>query len=151
LADIAPGGAGSTPRTLVVHRGRAYFSADDSIHGRELWQSDGTPAGTRLAADLLPGSEGSDPFLVSASDSSLSVLAVDSSGLSLRELPAATDELARIAALGPGARAASSNPSSLTGVAGRICFFKGSELWISDGSEAGTMRVEAARSIRALS
>ena len=32
-----------------------YFVATNGIHGRELWVTDGTPAGTRLAHDLVPG------------------------------------------------------------------------------------------------
>jgi ELWxxDGT repeat protein len=33
-----------------------FFFADDSVHGLELWTSDGTSAGTQMVADLLPGS-----------------------------------------------------------------------------------------------
>ncbi|GAB3993065.1 hypothetical protein GCM10028807_27390 [Spirosoma daeguense] len=32
-----------------------YFWADDGVNGVELWQSDGTEAGTRIAVDLVPG------------------------------------------------------------------------------------------------
>ena len=37
------------------------FGADDGIHGRELWITDGTPAGTRLLADIVEGPAGSWP------------------------------------------------------------------------------------------
>jgi ELWxxDGT repeat protein len=33
-----------------------YFPADDGARGREIWVTDGTLAGTRLAAELCPGS-----------------------------------------------------------------------------------------------
>jgi ELWxxDGT repeat protein len=34
---------------------RIFFAAGDSEHGVELWVTDGTADGTRLAADLVPG------------------------------------------------------------------------------------------------
>ena len=46
---------GMEQQQLVVVDGRLFFVADDGRHGRELWASDGTPAGTGLVAgdDLL--------------------------------------------------------------------------------------------------
>jgi ELWxxDGT repeat protein len=43
---------GIAPRHLVAVGGRAWFSADDGVHGREPWVSDGTPEGTTMVADL---------------------------------------------------------------------------------------------------
>ncbi len=47
---------------LAVADGRAFFQADDGIHGGEPWTSDGTPQGTSMIADLVPGAEGSFPW-----------------------------------------------------------------------------------------
>jgi ELWxxDGT repeat protein len=38
---------------------KLFFTAADSIHGRELWVTDGTRAGTHLVKDIIPGPAGS--------------------------------------------------------------------------------------------
>ncbi len=38
-----------------VLKNKFYFIGNDLNHGRELWMTDGTPAGTKLFADLNPG------------------------------------------------------------------------------------------------
>jgi len=35
--------------------GKLYFNANDGVHGRELWATDGTEAGTQLVKDISPG------------------------------------------------------------------------------------------------
>jgi ELWxxDGT repeat protein len=60
VRDIKPIG-GSDPWTLVKAGDRVFFSANDGEHGRELWVSDGTGAGTRLVKDIRPGATGSQP------------------------------------------------------------------------------------------
>src|SRR4051794_37537409 len=56
IRDIRPG-RGSGPDGLTAVNGALYFSADDGVHGRELWRSDGTAAGTRLVRDIRPGAD----------------------------------------------------------------------------------------------
>lgn len=55
----------SAPDVPVDFNGLALFAATDATHGRELWASDGTPAGTRLVDDLSPGTSSSNPRDVS--------------------------------------------------------------------------------------
>jgi len=59
VRDIAPGidvatgePAGSNPSDFVRWRDSILFTADDHVHGRELWITDGTAAGTRLVANI---------------------------------------------------------------------------------------------------
>src|SRR5262249_8117031 len=51
----------SSPRSLINANGTLFFVADEGTHGRELWKSDGTAAGTVLVADINPGSASSNP------------------------------------------------------------------------------------------
>jgi ELWxxDGT repeat protein len=56
-----PGINSSNPCSFVSLNDKLYFFDDDDIHGRELWKSDGTVAGTTLVRDIWPGATGSDP------------------------------------------------------------------------------------------
>ncbi len=55
LGDLRVSVEGSGVRDLVQWQGEVWFSADDGIHGRELFRTDGTPGNTRLALDVEPG------------------------------------------------------------------------------------------------
>ncbi len=63
---------------------RAYFVGFDSATGSELWQTDGTPAGTSLVVDIAPGLASSTPSGLTLSSGRL-LFAVDD-GISGREL-----------------------------------------------------------------
>lgn len=40
--------------TIRVMNGKMYFMASDGVHGRELWSSNGTDAGTMMVKDINP-------------------------------------------------------------------------------------------------
>ncbi len=49
------------PKAMTVFNGMLYFSAQDDTHGRELFVSNGTEAGTQLVVDILTGPNSSLP------------------------------------------------------------------------------------------
>src|SRR5262245_30306345 len=53
VRDINPTGW-SNPTDFVKIGNWVLFSAVDRTHGRELWRTDGTQAGTRLVRDINP-------------------------------------------------------------------------------------------------
>ena len=69
--DIVYGSTSSMPEELTAVGNELYFSANDggstNNHGRELWKSDGTAAGTTLVLDIAIGTGSSTPeYLVNS-------------------------------------------------------------------------------------
>ncbi len=86
VRDIYPGtfppdfmggeGNSSDPQNLTNINGTLYFTANDGVHGRELWKSDGTAAGTSMVIDLTPGSASTGFYYNGFTISSCEFLAV---------------------------------------------------------------------------
>lgn len=52
-----PGNVANAPKNFTpVGNGLVFFTAYDAAHGREVWKTDGTAAGTALVLDVFPGS-----------------------------------------------------------------------------------------------
>src|ERR1051326_6924165 len=49
----------SSPTEFTAFSNKIYFAAKTAEFGIELWSTDGTSAGTKLAADALAGAAGS--------------------------------------------------------------------------------------------
>src|SRR5258706_4592116 len=70
--NTGPDRSASYPTDFMNVNGRTFFSAITPEHGRELWITDGSEAGTHLVSDLEPGIAGSFPKpLVAFADSIL--------------------------------------------------------------------------------
>jgi ELWxxDGT repeat protein len=151
LRDIYPGpkaGTGALEAARPDLGGRLFFSARDPTHGYELWRSDGTAAGTKLVRDIYPGTAGSRPSDLQTVGSRLFFSAAN--GFWGRELWRSDGtyfgtRLVRDIYPGGGA-GRSSYPQRFTDVQG-LPFFDaddgvhGQELWLSDGTAAGTQLV----------
>ncbi len=60
VKDINPFGD-SNPQYLFGQGATVYFTADDGVHGEEIWRSNGTSDGTSMIKDIYQGSNGSKP------------------------------------------------------------------------------------------
>ncbi|MFN7735346.1 MAG: ELWxxDGT repeat protein [Pirellula sp.] len=67
VKDVYPGDNSSFPSELVGVGNILYFDADDGVHGRELWRSDGTDGGTWMVEDVGDGNYSGPGFLTNIS------------------------------------------------------------------------------------
>ncbi len=159
----------SRPVLGAVVGGRLLFAADEGRYGRELWASDGTPAGTVRVRDInsgrIPGAPspcedlshprhrpdtglGSDPqsFVLLGS----AALFTADDGTHGRELWISNGTFRgthRVADILPGPQG--SEPHDLVRLGNRVYFLAanaantglGESLWRTDGSAQGTVRV----------
>jgi ELWxxDGT repeat protein len=170
VADIEPGPGSAGPyngypsgggfedyRSANVH-GRLIFSAQRTSGpnptGRELWSSNGTAAGTRLIRDINPGPASSNPSFLYGFDGGVIFSAFHpDSGVELWSTDGTEEGTRRVMDIEPGK--ASSDPQEFVaataydshGEAIPVVYFRAtdrdhrSQLWRSDGTEGGTVRV----------
>src|SRR5262245_16550770 len=84
LKNVKPRTLGSSPGQLVQGGATVFFSANDNVHGRELWKTDGTAAGTALVKDIQPGRGSSYPEYLTSFNGTLFFTAND--GVNGKEL-----------------------------------------------------------------
>lgn len=138
------------PRELTDVDGTLFFVADDGLHGRELWRSDGTAAGTVLVRDIHPGLRSSDPFCLTHVDGILFFLVDEARGPCLWKSDGTADGTVKVGAL-PACKDPLKRRFGMVAVDGRLFFpardfAHGTELWTSDGTPEGTHMIKDIRS-----
>ncbi|HET7451895.1 MAG TPA: ELWxxDGT repeat protein [Thermoanaerobaculia bacterium] len=133
--------------TLTPIDGSVVFAADDGVHGWEPWRTDGTPGGTSLLADLVPGAAGSGPFDFAPVDGAFAFFfaATDAGQAALWRTDGTPAGTTRVAGFG-AAPSDGFRPSALGVVGGKLVFttYEGNgrfRLWSSDGSSPGTTAI----------
>src|SRR5262249_15548304 len=140
--------------------GRLYFTADDGVHGNEVWVSDGTAGGTQMLLDVNPTNGGPfGPGGPHGSQASQFTPVGDRGylnphdGGSGQELwvtdgtAAGTHLVKDIDPTNNAPFGFPEGPTQLTAYKGKVYFIAndgvtGNELWKSDGTEAGTVLVK---------
>lgn len=147
VKDINPGIADSRPDHFIVLRNSIIFCATNILSGRELWITDGTTSGTVLLKDVNPGAPSSlDNNFQSILNNNILYFTADdgSTGIELWKTDGTTNGTALLKDVSPGKDSTNFGEFALFDT--RIVFtrligsfFNGqTELWISDGSTAGT-------------
>ena len=145
VKDIAPGPASAQIGTEMVG---SFFTAASAGDDMELWSTGGSPATTKLVADINPGPAGSHPSHMTSFNDRVYFFA--DNGTSGRELWASDGTAAgtvMVKELNPGAGDGIGDPGQDMSVAVGRLFFAGQdatgnlEPWVSDGTSAGTVEL----------
>jgi ELWxxDGT repeat protein len=146
LKDINTDTFDSTPQQLRADGDRVFFVADDGLHGKQLWVSDGTAAGTVRLTDSGSLSPFIAPDQLTVVNHTLFFTYADAlHGRELWKSDGTVTGTGLVKDINPGSQ--TSFPQALT-AAGDTLFFAaddgvhGVELWKSDGTEAGTVLVK---------
>lgn len=138
----------STERIGVAGDRLLFATAEfmDPGVGRELWASDGTPAGTRLVRDLWSGPAGSRASRGVELDGRVLFAACEPvAGCELWTSDGTTAGTVRFLDLEPGP--GSSSPAGLSRLGDHVYFSArrlatGREVWVTDGTAVGTFALE---------
>ncbi|MBL7923089.1 MAG: T9SS type A sorting domain-containing protein [Bacteroidia bacterium] len=135
---------------LAAFNGQLFFSADQNNSGQELWKSNGTSNGTVLLKDLNGVFGASLPCNFYASGQSLFFTANTASGWELWKTNGSNAGTVQVADINPGAGNGVMDvymEAPMT-ILGDTVFFRandgnGYQLWKSDGSAGGTVKLSA--------
>lgn len=139
-------GQNSFPSNFTASGSLTYFIANDNIHGRELWVTDGTEAGTHLTKDIYPGITNGNISNLTNVNGTLFFVAND--GVHGNELWKSNGTAAgTVMVKDIYLSSFSSSPNWLVNFNNKLYFsaddgVHGVELWTSDGTAAGTVMVK---------
>ena len=150
VKDIYAGSDSSSPQYMTLAGDKVYFRAyGDVTSGLELWVTDGTANGTTLVKDIYTGSNGSYPngsypsnFYAFGSQ----VLFTAETALG-QELWISDSDLGARLVKDINTVSTHSSPRFFTEFNGKVYFSandgnNGTELWVTDGTPAGTTMVK---------
>jgi len=141
VANIAPGSFDSSFGPLVdAGNGTFVFAANDSVHGFEVWKTDGTPAGTTLVKDINANGNGYIPGASTQYNNKIYFNGNEGvHGIEPWYSDGTDAGTQMLADLNPGS--ANSGINAMTVLGDRLILFSLGALWSSDGTAAGTSNI----------
>lgn len=138
VKEINPGTANGNPRRFVEVGTKIYMNAAGP-EGIELWETDGTTAGTKLVSDINPGAGNSNPDrLVSALGSLFFFAQEDGTLYDFYKYDGTT--LTKLTNVKVAANTVNTTYAEING---KLYFAVGGNLWMTDGTVAGTVLVSS--------
>ncbi|MFN4247600.1 MAG: ELWxxDGT repeat protein [Flavipsychrobacter sp.] len=144
--DINPGKSHSSPSAIVIANGNMFFAATTATHGRELWMSDGTATGTKEVLDIYADTTSSNPQTLVEYNNKVYFFAKDNTHgyeLWVSDGTATGTQLVKDINQGSGDGKGCAFSPKMIVFNGKLLLeandgVNGCELWISDGTTAGT-------------
>lgn len=148
VADVGPKPDGPDFAYRDVAGEYLFFTINDSEHGWELWKTDGTTGGTAMIKDIVPGEAGSEPGgLVNLNGKLIFFATTPETGKELWISDGSSEGTHIIKDIAPGRFSGVYHEGVQLAKAGDYVYFAGNdgvgdfELWRTDGTETGTIRV----------
>ncbi|MEO5563781.1 MAG: ELWxxDGT repeat protein [Chitinophagaceae bacterium] len=149
LKDINPDPTGLDDFSPINVNGTVFFTANDGVHGVELWKTDGTTGGTVMVKDINPGSEQGVTSALLNVNGILFFSANDGAhGAELWKSDGTEGGTVLVKDIKPGLGTSCTISSRSAINAYGVLFFaadngvNGIELWKSDGTEVGTVLIK---------
>ncbi|HEX5154847.1 MAG TPA: ELWxxDGT repeat protein [Parafilimonas sp.] len=133
----------------VILNNKIYFAGISAVSGKELWVTDGTDAGTQLVKDIVPGTGSSSPVDLVVLNSNIYFFAsASNTGIELWKSNGTDAGTSMVKDINPGTGSSyDSDNTSFFASAGVLYFnanngASGTELWKTNGTDAGTVMVK---------
>ncbi len=152
IQNVQPNYAAPPIKIIGTAGGFAYMYADDGVHGRELWKTDGTDANTSLVKDINYGDYSSIGSNISGMDSLKGKIYFGAYNGTSEGIYASDGTAANTTLVAAGSAVGFDytyySPDHIKTVGNTIFFdanaysTTGYELWKTDGTQAGTVLVK---------
>ena len=137
------------PSNFFAFNGKVYFSASDGVNGTQLWVTDGTTSGTVKVTNINAGPSGLQPSTFTLFNAKLFFMGIDTGnfyqlfstdGTAAGTKVIKADHTPGVGNLGffPASMAVHNNKLYMSGY---DSISATNQLWVSDGTTAGTIKV----------
>ncbi len=146
LSDINPGTPSSDPVQLVKFKDKIYFIANQNTTGREIWSTDGTDAGTVRLTDYPNSVWSMSPdLLTNQGDQSLYFAAYNEQENRSYLMKTDGATITTVKDVGINIHNSPLFIKEIVAAPDKVFFatkFDGDDLWVSNGTEAGTQKLK---------